>query len=109
MPDPTDATDPPAPVPDDKDWTWVLDRACPDCGLHAGDVPLEEVPARLRAAARDLAGLLDDPQATTRPAPTTWSALEYACHVRDCCDLYDTRLQLMLTEDDPLFANWDQD
>jgi hypothetical protein len=38
-----------------------------------------------------------------------WSPLEYACHVRDACRLYDTRLSLMLTRDDPLFANWDQD
>jgi hypothetical protein len=38
-----------------------------------------------------------------------WSPLEYACHVRDVFVLFDQRLQLMLTEDDPLFANWDQD
>ena len=22
-------------VPDDKDWTWVLERPCPDCGYNA--------------------------------------------------------------------------
>ena len=38
-----------------------------------------------------------------------WSPLEYACHVRDVFRLFDHRLGLMLTEDDPLFANWDQD
>jgi len=38
-----------------------------------------------------------------------WSPLEHACHVRDVFWLYDVRLQLMLAEDDPLFANWDQD
>ena len=21
-------------VPDDKDWTWVLERRCPQCGFH---------------------------------------------------------------------------
>ena len=38
-----------------------------------------------------------------------WSPLEYACHVRDVCELFDRRLALMLAEDDPLFENWDQD
>jgi hypothetical protein len=22
-------------VPDTRDWTWVLERPCPDCGLDA--------------------------------------------------------------------------
>jgi hypothetical protein len=38
-----------------------------------------------------------------------WSPVEYACHVRDVCVLYLDRLELMLAEDDPLYANWDQD
>jgi hypothetical protein len=38
-----------------------------------------------------------------------WSPLEYACHVRDVFTLFDERLGLMLHDDDPLFANWDQD
>ena len=44
-----------------------------------------------------------------RPTPSVWSPLEYACHVRDVFRRYDERLQHMLTDDDPLFANWDQD
>ena len=35
--------------------------------------------------------------------------MEYACHVRDVFRLYDQRLELMLSQDDPLFPNWDQD
>jgi hypothetical protein len=46
---------------------------------------------------------------TTRPSDDRWSALEYACHVRDVFRLYDQRLEMMLTEDDPDFTNWDQD
>ena len=38
-----------------------------------------------------------------------WSPLEYACHVRDVCRVYDERLRLMLAEDDPRYPNWDQD
>src|SRR3954453_2345300 len=44
-----------------------------------------------------------------RPDPQIWSPLEYGCHVRDVFRLYDYRLNLMLTETDPLYANWDQD
>ena len=38
-----------------------------------------------------------------------WSPVEYACHVRDTCRIFRERLGRMLTEDDPRFANWDQD
>jgi DinB superfamily len=44
-----------------------------------------------------------------RPGAGVWSPLEYACHVRDVCRLFDQRLRLMLSEDDPTFAAWDQD
>jgi SAM-dependent methyltransferase len=44
-----------------------------------------------------------------RPAPTTWSPLEYGCHVRDVHRIFAERVRLMLAEDDPAFANWDQD
>ncbi len=45
----------------------------------------------------------------TRPDATTWSPLEYACHVRDVCRLFAERLRLTLAADDPAFPNWDQD
>jgi hypothetical protein len=35
--------------------------------------------------------------------------LEYACHVRDVFGLYEERLTLMLTQDNPEYPNWDQD
>jgi deoxyribodipyrimidine photolyase-like uncharacterized protein len=44
-----------------------------------------------------------------RPTASQWSALEYACHVRDVFRLFDRRIELMLTETAPRFANWDQD
>jgi hypothetical protein len=37
----------------------------------------------------------------TRPDSTTWSALEYACHVRDCLALYHWRISTVLAEDRP--------
>ena len=52
---------------------------------------------------------LERPSWAARPDAEHWSATEYACHVRDVFRLFDTRLGLMLDQDDPLFANWDQD
>jgi hypothetical protein len=97
-------------VPDTKDWTWVLDQACADCGLDTTTIDPPEVAGLLRANAAEWHAILtaaDDLR--RRPDPDVWSPLEYACHVRDACRIFATRLELMLTEDDPLFPNWDQD
>jgi hypothetical protein len=98
-------------VPDEKDWTWVLERPCPECGFDAASVPPESVASRLRANAAAWAEVLagTDEAVRARPVEDRWSALEYACHVRDVCTLYRHRLDLMLREDDPLYPNWDQD
>ncbi len=48
-------------------------------------------------------------QARVRPGPLVWSPLEYACHVRDVCEVFGARLDLILTQEGPRFANWDQD
>ena len=53
--------------------------------------------------------MLRQPNATKRPDEQTWSPLEYACHVRDVHLLFGERLDLMLEQDEPTFANWDQD
>ncbi|MFZ4719840.1 MAG: DinB family protein [Ilumatobacteraceae bacterium] len=96
-------------VPDDKNWTWVLERPCPDCGFVAQELDLVRVPAVLRANAVDFAALLSHPRVTERPDDGTWSGLEYGCHVRDVYRLYLFRLDLMRGEDAPQFPNWDQD
>lgn len=95
--------------PDTKDWTWVLERTCPECGFDVRDLPRQEVGAIIRANAAEWQKLLQHPQVRERPSENQWSALEYACHVRDVFRLYDERLQMMLTEDDPTYPNWDQD
>ena len=106
-------------VPDTKDWTWVLRRPCPECGFETSLFDLAELPAMIRGNAASWQDVLTaggsapgaPPAAdvVTRPSPEKWSALEYGCHVRDVLRLYDYRLSLMLTQDDPLFPNWDQD
>ncbi len=97
--------------PDTKDWTWVLDRACPECGFDAPAVALDQVGAMTRDNAAAWLRVLARPrdELTTRPRDDRWSALEYACHVRDVYRLFDTRLRSMLDTDNPRFVNWDQD
>ena len=97
-------------VPDDKDWTWVLERPCPECGFDTSAFRREDVGRMLRENADAWRAVLttrDDVR--ERPVEDQWSALEYACHVRDVFRLYLERLGLMLDADDPQYPNWDQD
>jgi hypothetical protein len=96
-------------IPDTKNWTWVLERPCPDCGFDASSFSCLDVAGALRQNAAAWPDLLALPSARTRPTEQQWSTLEYACHVRDVFRLYDQRLELMVEHDDPLFENWDQD
>ena len=95
--------------PDTKDWTWVLDSPCPECGFDAGPVEVGAIAAAIRDNAAFWAAALADPRAEQRPAPTVWSPTEYACHVRDVHRVFAGRVEQMLAEDDPVFTNWDQD
>jgi hypothetical protein len=100
---------------DDKDWTWVLERPCPQCGYQASGFDRKEIGAKLRATAGSWRTLLERGEivAVRPPVPAgaapVWSALEYGCHVRDVYVLFLERLELMLDKDDPTFRNWDQD
>jgi hypothetical protein len=96
-------------VPDDKNWTWVLERVCPDCGFDASTFAVTDAPAAIEANALAWRRLLTNPRSSERPNHHTWSATEYACHVRDVFRLYLYRLNLMLDQDGPQFENWDQD
>jgi hypothetical protein len=102
-------TTPAVPEPDTKNWTWSTHAACPDCGYDPNDVERDDVAALTRRYAGAVADALTRPDAAVRPEPAVWAPVEYGCHVRDVCTLYAARLELMLTQDDPLFDNWDQD
>jgi hypothetical protein len=96
--------------PDSKDWTWVLRRPCPECGLDTQSFSRDEIGGMIRANAAAWHRVLTGPgDPRRRPSPAKWSALEYGCHVRDVLRLYEKRLTFMLTEDQPRFPNWDQD
>ena len=95
--------------PDTKDWTWVLDRPCPECGFDATSLHHIEVADRIRSDAAEWVPRLHAGGAERRRQPTVWSTLEYGCHVRDVHRIFHHRIRLMLTEVEPQFPNWDQD
>ena len=70
-------------IPDKKNWTWVLERACPDCGFYAGAFDVANTGAAIRDLAVRWAAVLGRADVARRPNLATWSPLEYGCHVRD--------------------------
>jgi hypothetical protein len=103
------------PRPEDKDWTWVLERSCTECGFDPATVERGQLAAKIRSSAAAWRSVLGRGDLVAQRPPTepgqgpVWSALEYGCHVRDVYRLMGDRLRLMLTKDRPRFENWDQD
>jgi DinB superfamily len=96
-------------TPDTKNWTWVLERPCPECGFDPSGFARDEVGRMIRENAATWRVVLARTDVRERPDDHTWSPLEYGCHVRDVFRICAGRLALMLAEDDPTFPNWDQD
>jgi hypothetical protein len=96
-------------VADTKNWTWVVERPCPECGFDASDYPDKAIAPAILDNAASWPGVLVRPTVRDRPNDSTWSPLEYAAHVRDVLAVYRERLRLMIATDDPLYPNWDQD
>lgn len=96
-------------APDTKDWTWTSERVCPECGFDASAVRRERLVGLLGRLTSPRGEVLARASAAERSDPVTWSPLEYGCHVRDVCRLFDERTRLVLEVDRPTFANWDQD
>ena len=97
------------PDPEDENWTFVLNEPCPECGFIAADVDVHALHDLVLDATAPWTEVLAAPDATVRPAPQVWSPLEYACHVRDVHTIFDERVRSMRDQDEPTFANWDQD
>ncbi|WP_203670161.1 DinB family protein [Cellulomonas pakistanensis] len=107
---PADGTGGYAPAaPDTKDWTWVIAERCPECGFAGTDVAGPDIAGTVHDLVPRWRAALNRFDVRERPTPDIWSPLEYGAHVRDVHRVFGERLRLMLAEDDPLFANWDQD
>jgi hypothetical protein len=96
-------------IPDDKNWTWVLERRCDDCGFDAANFVASNAGRAIRDQAVRWTAVLGRDGVEVRPGPGVWSPLEYGCHVRDVFRKFDGRLAMMLDHNDPHFENWDQD
>lgn len=95
--------------PDNKNWTWVLERRCDDCGFDASSFDTMRTAEALRDQAVRWVAVLASSNARVRSRSDMWSPLEYGCHVRDVFRKFDERLSMMLETDGPHFENWDQD
>jgi hypothetical protein len=90
----------------------MSDGVCDECGFDYDGVADAEVSDKLRSfgrryrapLTRGLRGESLDDLVRTRPAPEVWSALEYACHVRDVFDSQRQRIDQALVEDVPTFV-----
>lgn len=100
---------PPAPEPDLRDWTFVLAQPCPECGFVAAEIDPARLPDLVLAGTAAWTAVLAGSSTSQRPAPRVWSPLEYACHVRDLLAVFTERVELIRTQDDPRFPNWDGD
>ena len=94
--------------PDTKDWTWVIALRCSECGFDPAEFQRAEICDRILATVDGWRERLARPDVTHRPNATTWSALEYACHVRDVNAVMTERLEMMLQTQPVDFADWDQ-
>ncbi len=94
---------------------WQSER-CPECAFDPNGVGPEELPAAVAGLGRryqaPLTRFLPGEDASlliARPLPGVWSALAYACHVRDVLAIFDARIARMLTEDAPELGWWDHE
>jgi hypothetical protein len=92
-------------TPDDKNWTWVIGERCPECGFDGSAYDPGRASADIRSFADAWDEVLRRPDVRARPDDSTWSPLEYGCHVRDVFRVYDGRLNRMLTEDGPRYVH----
>jgi hypothetical protein len=85
---------------------------CAECSFCYETLAVAAIPARLRSLGpgfRDALADIDPAVASQRPGPTVWSALEYACHVRDVLLVQRDRAVLAQVEDNPSFARMYRD
>jgi hypothetical protein len=88
----------------------MTEPPCEECGFSYESLAPAEIPAAIRSFAkryrapltRFLPGEDGDALVRERPAPSTWSALEYAAHVRDVFSSYAGWITQTLTEDRPV-------
>jgi hypothetical protein len=89
------------------------DHTCPTCRLAYADLDVDRCLALVGESTTALAALLPtlgNARLRRRPRPEVWSAVEYACHVRDVLLTFAVRVHRGVVEDrpmlDPMYADW---
>ncbi|MET1000308.1 MAG: DinB family protein [Acidimicrobiia bacterium] len=82
---------------------------CPECGFEYRPDEAGAAGAAIIAGAAEIAVLISAGDVRTRRAPQTWSALEYACHVRDVLLVQRERVLQARREDCPTPAPMGRD
>jgi hypothetical protein len=80
---------------------------CTECGYSYTSLDRRQIAPELRALASQYGDLLtrtNVDRLRTHPQPDVWSALEYACHVRDVHRVEGARILQAAIEDEPDFA-----
>ncbi len=92
----------------------ALQGDCAACGFRASSVvpdnaadTVRKIGGRFRSALTRRG--VGDADLRTRPGATTWSALEYAAHVRDVIAVWGWSLHRTLTDDEPELPGPDPD
>ena len=60
-------------IPDTKNWTWVLEKPCSECGYDAADYPDAVLASAMRTNAEPWRGILSRSDVRDRPDDSTWS------------------------------------
>ncbi len=82
-----------------------VEGRCDECGFDYDNPDLAAVLDRLAGQAGEYAGLLAGASGVAvRPESEVWSALEYACHVRDVLEIQTARIAQTLAEDVPTYV-----
>ena len=92
-----------------------VDGYCEQCGFNYDTGDLQGTVTLLIRQAADCSMALTkaaagpDPNVVRlRPQPEVWSAIEYACHVRDVLEIQRQRIAQCLAEDRPVYAPMDR-
>ena len=86
---------------------------CERCGLAYAELSVDRCVGLVTDSVSALAALLpgvDDARLRRRPEPGVWSAVEYACHIRDVLLVFAVRVHRGAVEErpvlDPMYADW---
>jgi len=92
-------------------------HSCDECTFTHADWAMSALPDKIRSVAasieRELLTAIATPNGNdalrAHPLDDSWSALEYACHVRDVLEVQRERLLRALAEDEPVFEPMGRD